>query len=85
MIQDFEHVCITCRDLNRSIRFYETLGLQVTEPNRELDEDTLAQAMQLARGHLRVVHLAPPEATSDMFIDLVQWLDPPPKARLTKH
>ena len=78
MIQDFQHVCITCRDLDRSIRFYETLGLQVTEPIRELDEDRLAQAMQLPRGHLRVLHMAPPEATSNIFIDLVQWLDPSP-------
>ena len=76
MIQDFQHVCITCRDLDTSIRFYETLGLKIIEPIRELDEDTLARAMQLPRGHLKVLHLAPPEATSNMFIDLVQWLDP---------
>lgn len=76
MIKDFQHVCITCRDLDRSIRFYETLGLKIIEPIRELAEDTLAQAMQLPRGHLKVLHLAPPEATSNMFIDLVQWLDP---------
>jgi len=73
MIQDFQHVCITCRDLDRSIRFDETLGLQVTEPIRELDEDRLAQAMQLPRGYLRVLHMAPPEATSNIYIDLVQW------------
>ena len=76
MIKDFQHVCITCRDLDRSIRFYETLGLKIIEPIRELAEDALAQAMQLPRGHLKVLHLAPPEATSNMFIDLVQWLDP---------
>ena len=29
MIQDFQHVCITCRDLDRSIRFYEMLGLRI--------------------------------------------------------
>ena len=76
MIQDFQHVCITCRDLDRSIRFYEMLGLRIIEPARELDEETLAQTMQLPRGHIRVLHLAPPHATSGMFIDLVQWLDP---------
>lgn len=76
MIEDFQHACITCRDIERSVRFYESLGLKVVEPTRELDEKALAQAMQLPRGHLRVVHLAPPEATSKMFIDLVQWLDP---------
>jgi glyoxylase I family protein len=76
MIGDFQHVCITCRDLERSIRFYERLGLRVIEPIRELDEEALAQTMQLPRGHIKVLHLAPPEATSKMFIDLVQWLDP---------
>jgi glyoxylase I family protein len=76
MIEDFQHVCITCRDLERSIRFYERLGLRVIEPIRELDEEALAQAMQLPGGHVKVLHLAPPEATSRMFIDLVQWLDP---------
>ena len=76
MIQDFQHVCITCRDLDRSIRFYEMLGLRIIEPARELDEETLAHTMQLPRGHIRVLHMAPPHATSSMFIDLVQWLDP---------
>jgi glyoxylase I family protein len=76
MIEDFQHVCITCRDIERSVRFYESLGLKVIEPTRELDEKALAQVMQLRRGHIKVLHLAPPEATSKMFIDLVQWLDP---------
>jgi glyoxylase I family protein len=70
-------VCITCRDLEQSIRFYERLGLEVISDVREFDEAGIAQAMQLPRGHIKVVHLAPPEATSRMFIDLVQWLEPP--------
>jgi glyoxylase I family protein len=77
MIEDFQHVCITCRDLEQSIRFYERLGLKVISDVREFDEAGIAQSMQLPRGHLKVVHLAPPEATSRMFIDLVQWLEPP--------
>jgi glyoxylase I family protein len=76
MIEDFQHVCITCRDLETSIRFYETLGLKVIDPIRELNEEALAQTLQLPGGHIKVLHLAPPEATSKMFIDLVQWLDP---------
>ena len=77
MIEDFQHVCITCRDLKQSIRFYERLELKVISDVREFDKAGIAQAMQLPRGHLKVVHLAPPEATSRMFIDLVQWLEPP--------
>ena len=38
MIEDFQHVCITCRDIERSIGFYERLGLVVTDPILELDE-----------------------------------------------
>jgi catechol 2,3-dioxygenase-like lactoylglutathione lyase family enzyme len=76
MVEDFQHVCITCRDLERSIRFYERLGLEVIEPDSELDEEAIARAFQTSRGHVRVLHLAPPNAPSKMFIDLVQWLDP---------
>jgi catechol 2,3-dioxygenase-like lactoylglutathione lyase family enzyme len=76
MIEDFQHVCITCRDLGRSVRFYERLGLQVIRPVSELEEEAIARAFQTARGHIKVLHLAPPEASSKMFIDLVQWLEP---------
>ena len=76
MIQDFQHVCITCRDLDRSIHFYERLGLEVIEPISELDEGAIARAFQTTRGHLKVLHMAPPGAPSKMFIDLVQWLEP---------
>ncbi|MCB0047648.1 MAG: VOC family protein [Caldilineaceae bacterium] len=63
--------------MEKSIQFYEQLGLMVTTPMLELDEEGIARAFQLPKGHLKVVHLAPSEATSGMFIDLVQWIDPP--------
>jgi glyoxylase I family protein len=78
MIEDFQHVSITCRDLERSVRFYERLGLQVIKRIGEVKEEGIAQAFQLPSGRLRVVYLAPPQATGKMFIDLVQWLEPPP-------
>jgi hypothetical protein len=37
----------------------------------------IAQAFQLPSGQNTVVYLAPPETNSKMFIDLVQWLEPP--------
>jgi catechol 2,3-dioxygenase-like lactoylglutathione lyase family enzyme len=76
MIEDFQHVCITCRDLEASIRFYERIGLKVIEPVSELNEEAIARTFRTPKGHLRVLHLAPPNAPSKMFIDLVQWLDP---------
>ena len=76
MIEDFQHVGIVCRDLERSVRFYEKLGLQVIEPVSELDEEAIARAFQLPSGHVKLLHLAPSGATGKMFIDLVQWLNP---------
>jgi glyoxylase I family protein len=79
MIDDFQHVSITCRDLERSVHFYERLGLKVIKRIGEVKEEGIAQAFQLPRGQnaVAVVYLAPPQATSKMFIDLVQWLEPP--------
>jgi catechol 2,3-dioxygenase-like lactoylglutathione lyase family enzyme len=76
MIDDFLHVSITCRDLERSVRFYETLGLKVIKRLGEVNEDGIARGFQLPAGRLAVAYLAPAEATSKMFIDLVQWLEP---------
>jgi catechol 2,3-dioxygenase-like lactoylglutathione lyase family enzyme len=58
MIDDFQHVSITCRDLERSVRFYERLGLKVIKHIAEVKEDGIAQAFQLPRGHLKVAYLA---------------------------
>lgn len=78
MIRDFSHVTISCSDLERSIAFYKTIGLVVERRIGELDSDGVAKAFAMPRGHLRVAHLRPPDATGAMTIDLVQWLDPPP-------
>ena len=77
MIDDFLHVSITCRDIKRSVRFYETLGLKVIKRLHEVDEDGIARGFQLPAGRLAVAYLAPSQASSKMFIDLVQWLEPP--------
>jgi glyoxylase I family protein len=77
MIEDFQHVSITCRDLERSVHFYESLGLKLIKRIDDVNEDGIAQAFQRPKGHLTVAYLAPPQATSNMFIDLVQWLEPP--------
>jgi glyoxylase I family protein len=76
MIDDFVHVAISCRDLERSIRFYETLGLKVIKSLGEVNQDGIARAFQLSAARLTVAYLAPPNVSSRMFIDLVQWLEP---------
>ena len=76
MIDDFLHVSITCRDLQRSIRFYEALGLKVIKRFGDVNEDGIARGFQLPAGRLAVAYLAPPHASGSMFIDLVQWLEP---------
>jgi Glyoxalase/Bleomycin resistance protein/Dioxygenase superfamily len=83
MIEDFQHVCITCRDLERSIRFYERLGLEVIEPVSELDEEAIARAFQTSRGHIRVLHLAPPNAPSKCSLIWCNGWILRPRARLT--
>src|SRR5438477_12689920 len=76
MIDGFVHVSISCRDLERSVRFYESLGLRVTKRLGDVDEPGIAQAFRLPRGHLAVAYLAPSDSAGTMFIDLVQWLEP---------
>src|SRR3974390_2078205 len=76
MIEDFQHVSITCRDIERSINFYQRLGLRVIKRTAEVSEDGIAKAFQLPAGHLMVAYLAAPDDKSTMFIDLVQWLTP---------
>ena len=48
MVDDFLHVSITCRDLERSIRFYETLGLKVIKRLHEVDEDGICAGVSVA-------------------------------------
>ena len=76
MINDFLHISITARDLERSILFYETLGLKVTQRFGDVNEPGIADAFRLSGGHLKVAYIAAPEGTSGLFIDLVQWVAP---------
>jgi glyoxylase I family protein len=76
MIDDFLHVSITCRDLEQSVRFYETLGLKVIKRLGEVNEAGIARGFRLPAGRLAVAYLALPQTSSRMFIDLVQWLEP---------
>lgn len=78
MIADFSHVTISCRDLERSVAFYEMIGLVVEHRIGVLDSEGVARAFALPRGHLEVVHLRPEKALGSMTIDLVCWIDPPP-------
>ena len=77
MIQDYQHVGIVCRNLEASTCFYQRLGLEVITPPSKLDEDAIARAFHLPGGHVKLLHMAPTGATSGVFLDLVQWLDPP--------
>ncbi|CAM3970371.1 VOC family protein [Rahnella bruchi] len=76
MVQDFFHLSIATRDLNKSIRFYEALGLAVIKDFGDVEEEGIAEAFCLPASHLKVVYLAPPDGKSGLFIDLVEWVAP---------
>ncbi|KQN18556.1 MULTISPECIES: VOC family protein [unclassified Sphingomonas] len=76
MIHDFLHISITCRDLERTIRFYEALGLKTIKRFGEVQEQGIADAFRLPTARLAVAYLAASTEEGRMFIDLVQWLDP---------
>jgi catechol 2,3-dioxygenase-like lactoylglutathione lyase family enzyme len=76
MIEDFQHVSITCRDLGQSIEFYERLGSKVIKRIPDVTEEGIARAFKRTHANLTVAYLAPPHAASKLFIDLVQWLEP---------
>lgn len=49
MLEDFLHVSITYRDLERSVRFYETLGLKVIKRVGEVNEVGIAKGFRTCR------------------------------------
>ncbi len=76
MVEDFLHLSITTRNLERSICFYETLGLKVLNDFGEVAEQGIAEAFRLPESHLKVVYLGAPQGKSGLFIDLVEWVEP---------
>ncbi len=50
MLDQPQHVSITCRDLEHSVRFYEKLGLKVIKHIAEVKTDGIAQALQVPTG-----------------------------------
>lgn len=76
MVEDFLHMSISTRNMERSVRFYETLGLKVLNDFGEVKEKGIAEAFRLPESHLKVVYLGAPQGKSGLFIDLVEWLEP---------
>jgi glyoxylase I family protein len=76
MIKDFLHLSITCRNIERSIRFYESLGLEVTKRFGDVMAPGIGAAFRLPSTHLKVVYLGVPKGHSKLFIDLVEWVSP---------
>jgi glyoxylase I family protein len=82
MIDDFQHVCITCRDLERSVRFYEKLGLNAIKRLGVVKTVGIAQAFQLPSGQNTVVYLAPPETNSKCSLTWCNGWNLRPRVRL---
>ncbi len=60
MIKDFQQYALRVGISKRASAFTRNSAFKVVDPISELDDQGLAHVMRLPRGHLKVLHLAPP-------------------------
>lgn len=76
MLQKLFHVNICVRDMERSIRFYESLGF--TKVNDfTLDDPTVGDGLGIKAKKLRGVFMRLGNDASAPVLDLVQFIEPP--------
>ena len=74
----FDHVAVTVRDMDRSLKFYcDLLGLR-RAGEHDLEGKTISHMAGKDRVRMRVVRLLCPQ-TPGIHIDLQQYLEPPGK------
>ena len=76
MLQRLFHVNICVRDMERSIRFYESLGFKKVN-DFVLDNPSVGDALGLKARKLRGVFMRLGEDANAPVLDLVQFIDPP--------
>jgi catechol 2,3-dioxygenase-like lactoylglutathione lyase family enzyme len=76
MLQKLFHVNICVRDMERSIRFYESLGFNKVS-DFTLDDPSVGDALGVKAKKLRGVFMRLGSDPNTPVLDLVQFLDPP--------
>ncbi|MEW6300988.1 MAG: VOC family protein [Thermodesulfobacteriota bacterium] len=80
MLQRLFHVNICVRDMERSIRFYESLGFKKVN-DFTLDDPNVGDALGLKAKKLRGVFMRLGDDPNAPVLDLVQFIDPPPQGQ----
>lgn len=77
MIEGIFHCNVNCKNLDRSIEFYEMLGFKVILDFKDgMSSDTMAKAFSMNDATLRGVHLALTDNPNSTRIDLVEFQNP---------
>ena len=77
MLKGFLHVNISVRDMDRSIQFYEDLGFK--KVNDFTEGANIGAAVGFEVRKVRGVFMRLGDDPKAPFLDLVQWIDPPPQ------
>jgi len=80
MLQKLFHVNVCVRDMERSIRFYQSLGFTKVE-DFTLDDPSVGDALGLKAKKLRGVFMRLGNDANAPVLDLVQFIDPPPQGQ----
>ena len=66
------------RDIERSIRFYESLGFTKVD-DFILDDDNVGEAMGIKAGKMRAAFMRLGDDPQSPVLDILQFIDPPPQ------
>src|ERR1700723_241215 len=84
MLQRLFHVNICVTNMERSIRFYQDLGFSKVN-DFTLDDSSVGDALGLKAKKLRGVFMRLGDDPSSPVLDLVQFIDPPPRVSLIRR
>ena len=76
MLQRLFHVNVCVRDMERSIRFYQSLGFAKVD-DFTLDDPSVGDALGIKAKKLRGVFMRLGNDQNAPVLDLVQFIDPP--------
>jgi catechol 2,3-dioxygenase-like lactoylglutathione lyase family enzyme len=75
MLSRLFHIAINSTDLDRSVRFYESLGFTALQ-DRRVQNPKVKEAFAVPSADLRFVHLRLGDDENATLLDIVEWYDP---------